>query len=81
MRTERLVRQANQIAAFFKAAPEPEAIAGTLDHMRKFWDPRMRAQIVAHLDEGGAGLEPVARQAVAALGAAQPIPSNSNVER
>ncbi|MSO76926.1 MAG: formate dehydrogenase [Alphaproteobacteria bacterium] len=81
MKTERLVRQANQIAEFFKSAPETEAVAGTLDHMRKFWDPRMRTQIVVHLDAGGAGLNAIARQAVVGLRPPQPIPSNSRVER
>ena len=83
MKTERLVRQANQIADFFKSAPEKEAVAGTLDHLRKFWDPRMRSQILAHLEAGGAGLQPVAHQAVAGLGDAspQPMPSNKSVER
>jgi formate dehydrogenase subunit delta len=61
---DKLVYMANQIGKFFttqKDAPPPTAIA---THIRKFWDPRMRAGIIAHLDAGGAGLDPAARQAI-----------------
>jgi formate dehydrogenase subunit delta len=58
-----LVRMANQIADFFRLQPEPDAIAATADHIRKFWDPRMRAQMAEHLAHGGAGLNPIARKA------------------
>ena len=34
------------------------------DHLRRFWDPRMRSAIVAHLDAGGAGLLPLVKEAV-----------------
>ncbi len=27
------------------------------EHINKFWDPRMRAVLVAHLDKGGEGLD------------------------
>jgi formate dehydrogenase subunit delta len=62
---EKLVRKANQIARFFAAQPRQDAVAGVLDHIRKFWDPRMRAQMLIFLDEGGgAELEPIARAAL-----------------
>lgn len=66
MQAEKLVRMANQIAAFFKAQGS-DAPAEVADHLAKFWDPRMRRAILAHVDQGGAGLDPVARQAVALL--------------
>ncbi|MEQ8502969.1 MAG: formate dehydrogenase subunit delta [Sneathiellaceae bacterium] len=47
MRDEDLIRMANQIAANFEGYPADEARAGLLDHLRKFWDPRMRAQFTA----------------------------------
>ena len=65
----RLVYLANQIAKFFHAQGEAAAAAGVEDHLRKFWDPRMRREIVAHLQAGGAGLTPSARAAVARLAA------------
>ncbi len=59
MNIEHLVHMANQITDFFKAYPEDEAIAGVENHIRQFWDPRMRAQLSKHLDAGGAGLNPI----------------------
>jgi formate dehydrogenase subunit delta len=67
---DKLVYMANQIATFFASQGQDKAVAGTADHIRKFWDPRMRAQIFVHLKTGGAGLDPVARQAVEKLAAA-----------
>jgi formate dehydrogenase subunit delta len=65
--SEKLVHMANQIGKFFAsqgADTAPDAIA---EHLRKFWDPRMRAGILAHLEAGGAGLDPLVRQAVERL--------------
>jgi formate dehydrogenase subunit delta len=59
----RLVKMANQIADFFRLKPEEEAIAGAADHIKKFWDPRMRTKMAAHLANGGAGLNPLALKA------------------
>ena len=67
MSPEKLTYMANQIARFFASRPEDEAVAGTEDHIRHFWDPRMRSQILAHLAAGGEGLDPIARAAVARL--------------
>lgn len=64
MRAEKLTMMANQIGAFFKAQGETAAPAAIADHLEKFWDPGMRRDIVAHLDTGGAGLDPLVRQAV-----------------
>jgi formate dehydrogenase subunit delta len=64
---EKLVTMANQIGRFFASQGEAKAVAGIEEHLRKFWDPRMRAQILAHLDAGGAGLDPKVRDAVARL--------------
>jgi formate dehydrogenase subunit delta len=62
--SETLVRMANQIADFFRAQPGEEALAGASNHIRLFWDPRMRAKMADHLAAGGAGLSPLARAAV-----------------
>jgi formate dehydrogenase subunit delta len=63
MTEDTLVRMANQIADFFKAQPEEDALKGAANHIRYFWDPRMRAKMAAHLKAGGAGLSPLARAA------------------
>lgn len=70
MNAAHLVRMANDIGHFFGGEPRPEdAVAGVLNHLRRFWDPRMRRQIVEYLRTDGAGLEEPARSAVQALGA------------
>jgi formate dehydrogenase subunit delta len=61
---------ANDIEKFFKVQGEERAIAGIADHIKKFWEPRMKAQIFAHLDEGGAGLDPLTLKALQNLKAA-----------
>ena len=67
MEPQRLVYMANQIAHAFRSKGEARAVADTADHLRKFWDPRMRREILAILEAGGAGLESVARAAVEQL--------------
>jgi formate dehydrogenase subunit delta len=64
---ERLVIMANQIARFFVAQKHDQAVEGTRNHIAKFWDPRMRSRIRAHLADGGAGLDPLAKEAIARL--------------
>ena len=44
MDSANLVRMANRIGEFFEAMPErEEALQGIAEHIRKFWEPRMRA--------------------------------------
>jgi formate dehydrogenase subunit delta len=64
---DRLVYMANQIGKFFQSQGHDQAVAGVADHIRKFWDPRMRKMIFAHLDAGGDGLDPNVREAIASL--------------
>ena len=64
MSPERLVYMANQIGKFFRSQGPDEAVAGTADHIRKFWDPRMRREIIAYLNAGGAGLDPQVADAI-----------------
>lgn len=62
-----LVRMANQISKFFHVQGEERAVDGVADHMRRFWEPRMKTAIFAHLDAGGEGLDPTVKAAVAKL--------------
>ena len=59
-----LVKMANDISNFFRLKPEEQAIAGTANHIKRFWDPRMRAKMAEHLAHGGEGLNPIALKAV-----------------
>ena len=66
---DKLVYMANQIGKFFRSQGEAGAAKGTAEHIRKFWDPRMRGTIIAHVQAGGRGLDPVALKAVEQLAA------------
>ena len=51
MHTETLVKMANQIGAFFEAMPDrDEAIEGIAQHIKRFWEPRMRHEFLAYID-------------------------------
>ena len=53
MDTKKLVKMANDIAAFFAAEPERKAaVDGVAGHLKRFWEPRMRKEILAALDRG-----------------------------
>jgi formate dehydrogenase subunit delta len=69
MNAERLIAMANDIANFFAAEPDGEAaIQGVSDHFKRFWEPRMRKQIVAHVQaHGSSGLNDLASAAVTRL--------------
>lgn len=64
---DKLVRMANQIATEFGNQRDADPATATWDHLWHFWDPRMSAQIIAHLDQGGEGLSDTARRAVEML--------------
>lgn len=68
MNPERLIEMANDIGDFFAAeAAETERIEGVRDHLRKFWDPRMRRQLIDHVSKGGQGLSAHVQAAVRLL--------------
>jgi formate dehydrogenase subunit delta len=54
---EKLTHMANQIAAFFRAYPEGEAVVGVRDHIEAFWTPTMVTTLRAHVAAGGAGVD------------------------
>ena len=64
MEPEYMVHTANQIALFFASYPHDEAVAGVTDHLQKFWEPRMRKQIIEYVAHGGGGLHELALEAV-----------------
>jgi formate dehydrogenase subunit delta len=72
----KLVYMANQIGKFFESQGADQVASGTLTHITKFWDPRMRSAIIAHLDQGGEGLDPDVRKAIEALRAQSKAPAN-----
>jgi formate dehydrogenase subunit delta len=65
MNIERLVKMANDIGDFFAAEGDrAQAARDVASHFKRFWDPRMRAQIIAHVRQGGVGLSDHVRDAV-----------------
>lgn len=64
MSPDKLVYMANQIAKFFSTQSRTSAPQAVADHLVRFWEPRMCEQICAHWQEGGIGLDPVAKEAV-----------------
>lgn len=71
MQTEKMIRMANQIAAFFGtqtgADGGPAGAEGVAAHVNDFWAPDMRAALLAHAAAGGAGLDPLVLQAAPAI--------------
>ncbi|MCI4590324.1 formate dehydrogenase subunit delta [Sphingobium sp. BYY-5] len=66
---DRLIYMANQIARNLAAQGEGEAVAATADHIASFWDPHMRARIVALAVERPDALSPIAAAAVRRIAA------------
>lgn len=65
---DHLVKMANDISNFFAGYPDhAAAVNGMVEHLSKFWEPRMRSAIIAHLNEGGEGLSDLAKDAVRQL--------------
>jgi formate dehydrogenase subunit delta len=64
---DRLVSMANQIGRAFAHRPHDEAVAETAAHIHSFWEKRMLAQICAHVDAGGQGLDELPKQALQRL--------------
>ncbi|MGA2777247.1 MAG: formate dehydrogenase subunit delta [Steroidobacteraceae bacterium] len=64
-----LIQMANDIGNFFRSEPKREdAVAGIANHIAKFWTPRMRQKLLAHLDAHGAdGLDDLPMAAVSDL--------------
>jgi formate dehydrogenase subunit delta len=61
------IRLANDVAAHFHHRPPAEGAAEVADHLRTFWDPRMRAELLAHAENGAGDLDPLAVAAAALL--------------
>jgi formate dehydrogenase subunit delta len=66
MDIHRLIKMANDIGAFFDAeADRSKAAKGVADHLKSFWEKRMRRQILSYFHEQqGAGLSPLVLEAL-----------------
>jgi formate dehydrogenase subunit delta len=53
MNIDTLVQMANAIGQFFDSMPDrDEALDGVANHLRRYWEPRMRMQLLDHADGG-----------------------------
>lgn len=66
MDIQNLVRMANRIGDFFQAMPQrEEALDGIAQHLRQFWEPRMRRALLDHIERAGsAELHPLVAEAI-----------------
>jgi formate dehydrogenase subunit delta len=79
MNIDLLIKMANEIGEFFTGVEvnDPQAAARDVaNHLKRYWDPRMRAQMLKYYEERqGAGLSEVAKSGVALLHASSQAPS------
>ncbi len=59
MSPDKMIRMANQIAIFFKTQPNEDAPERVADHIRDYWEPRMRVQLRDYVANGGQGLDDI----------------------
>ncbi|MBT2790858.1 MULTISPECIES: formate dehydrogenase subunit delta [Paraburkholderia] len=68
MDTQNLIDMANRIGDFFDSMPDrEEAVTGVADHIRRFWEPRMRRALLAALDNpdaSGIAMSAIVREAL-----------------
>ena len=66
MDVDNLIHMANRIGQFFEAMPDrQEAMDGIAQHLKKFWEPRMREELLTQLDRSGPGeLSPLVAEAI-----------------
>jgi formate dehydrogenase subunit delta len=81
MNIDLLIKMANQITDFWEVEAGHEvAVKEVATHLRRYWEPRMRAQIITYYHERqGSGLHGVAKAAVGLLAqqAAQAKPASA----
>jgi formate dehydrogenase subunit delta len=66
MNAHHLVKMVNEISAFWQGEAGPDhAAEAVATHLGRYWDPRMRREIVAYYRSGAGGLCDIARGAVA----------------
>ncbi|MCW2520415.1 MAG: formate dehydrogenase [Mycobacterium sp.] len=61
------IRLINQVVIHFGYLPEDQAVTEVAEHVRKFWDPRMKRRLFDLVDSEAGQLEPVALAAAALL--------------
>ncbi|HEY4750681.1 MAG TPA: formate dehydrogenase subunit delta [Steroidobacteraceae bacterium] len=72
MNIDLLIKMTNEISEFFAGTTDADSAAKDVaNHLRRYWEPRMRAQMLKYYEERqGAGLNDLAKNGVALLYAA-----------
>jgi len=86
MNIDHLIKMTNEITSFWSGEVGEEKAANEVaTHLRRYWEPRMRAQMITYYEQrNGSGLNDVAKRAVALLAAqakapASPLPLHDKV--
>ena len=64
MNEAKLTRMANQVADFFRAYPEDQAVAGIHEHLVAFWTRNMLRDLAAHAAAGAPEVDPLVARAM-----------------
>lgn len=67
MEQSKMIRQVNQIAAYFEFYPEQRAVESVRGHIQKFMAPTLRQQLLDYVADGGEGLHPLVLKAAEGL--------------
>lgn len=73
MQQQDMLRMANQIASFFNGSGPDAAVRDAAEHISKFWDPRMRTMLLAHIEKGGEGLDATIVKAASLIKKPKPV--------
>ena len=72
MDMERIILMANQIGDFFAPYPPDRRAEGIRNHLRTYWDPRMREALLDYIDQDSSALTSHVREGALLLRSASP---------
>lgn len=78
MSPDKLIYMANQIAGALRARKGEDPVVATAEHISNFWEPRMRAQLFALLDQDPSRFDEIVRQARDRI---RPVKAQASIER
>jgi formate dehydrogenase subunit delta len=69
MNIDLLIKMTNEIGEFFAGTTDTDAAAAAVaNHLKRYWDPRMRVQMLSYFEQRqGAGLTDLGKKAVTLL--------------
>jgi formate dehydrogenase subunit delta len=68
MELHHLVTMANEIGQFFESSHEHDAaVVAIAQHLKSFWEPRMRREIIDYAHKGRGDLREIVREAILTL--------------